>query len=188
MCSNRILVQFCRPIEEDLSSSLNISKVNDCSPQLCIPPYEYAPASPDMPCFCAAPLHVGYRLKSPGFYDFVPYFNAFEDELSTGLGLNIHQLDINSAIWQKGPRLRMYLKIFPTYTNNSLQLVNESEVLRIRDLFSGWRIKDNHVFGPFEFLNFTLSDAYEGSCLLTYLLVSLNNDMAYHRYQDEYFI
>ncbi|XP_057789771.1 probable LRR receptor-like serine/threonine-protein kinase At1g06840 isoform X2 [Salvia miltiorrhiza] len=161
LCSNRTLVQFCRPNEEDLSNSLNITKVNDCSPQLCEPPYEYAPASPGMPCFCAAPLYIGYRLKSPGFFDFLPYFNAFEEELSSGLGLNIHQLDVNSAIWQKGPRLRMHLKIFPTYTNNSLQLINESEVLRIRDLFSGWRIKDNHVFGPFEFLNFTLSDAYE---------------------------
>ncbi|XP_047941924.1 probable LRR receptor-like serine/threonine-protein kinase At1g06840 isoform X3 [Salvia hispanica] len=89
-----------------------------------------------------------------------PPYDDFQEELSSGLGLNIHQLAINSAIWQKGPRLRMYLKIFPPYRNNSMQLVNDSEVLRIRDLFSGWRIKDNHVFGPFEFLNFTLSDAY----------------------------
>ncbi|KAG6418051.1 hypothetical protein SASPL_120249 [Salvia splendens] len=160
LCSNRTLIQFCGPNEEHPSNLINITRVNGCSPQLCKPPYEYAPASPGMPCFCAAPLHVGYRLKSPGFYDFVPYLSDFEEELSSGLGLNIHQLAINSAIWQKGPRLRMYLKIFPPHRNNSMQLVNDSEVLRIRDLFSGWRIKDNHVFGPFEFLNFTLSDAY----------------------------
>lgn len=145
---------------------MNTTKFNDCSPQLCQPPNEYAPASPDMPCFCAAPLYIGYRLKSPGFLDFLPYLDAFEEELSSGLGVNIHQLEVDSAIWQKGHRLRMHLKIFPTYTNDSLRLVNDSEVLRIRDLFSGWRIKDNHVFGPFEFLNFTLSDAYKGSCLL----------------------
>ncbi|KAL6546889.1 hypothetical protein OROMI_022610 [Orobanche minor] len=111
--------------------------------------------------FFAAPLYIGYRLKSPGFLDFLPYFDAFKEELSSGLGVNIDPLEVDSAIWQKGPRLKMHLKIFPTYINDSLQLVNDSEVLRIRDLFSGWRIKDNHVFGPFEFLNFTLSDAYK---------------------------
>lgn len=169
LCANRTLIQFCRPNEEHPSNLINITRVDGCSPQLCKPPYEYAPASPGMPCFCAAPLYIGYRLKSPGFYDFVPYLSDFEEELSSGLGVNIHQLAINSAIWQKGPRLRMHLKIFPPYRNNSLQLVNDSEVLRIRDLFSGWRIKDNHVFGPFEFLNFTLSDAYAG-----YLLFKLS--------------
>ncbi|KAH6766090.1 Leucine-rich repeat protein kinase family protein [Perilla frutescens var. hirtella] len=161
LCSNRTLFQFCGPTEEDFSNSLNVTKLNDCSPQLCQPPYEYAPASPAMPCFCAAPLYIGYRLKSPGFLDFFPYFNAFQEELSSGLGLNMHQLDINSAAWQKGPRLRMFLKIFPMYINDSLQLINESEVLRIRDLFSGWKIKENRVFGPFELLNFTLADAYQ---------------------------
>lgn len=166
LCSNRTLTQFCVPNVEDFSNSLNVTKLNDCSPQLCRPPYEYAPASPGMPCFCAAPLYVGYRLKSPGFLDFAPYFDAFEEELSNGLGLNMNQLDVNSAVWQKGPRLGMHLKIFPMYINNSFKVINESEVLRIRDLFSGWRIKENHVFGPFELLNFTLSDAYEGYCFI----------------------
>ncbi|KAL6520442.1 hypothetical protein OROHE_017030 [Orobanche hederae] len=161
LCSSVTLAQFCGPNEENLSNSLNTTKFNDCSPQLCQPPNKYATTTLDMPCFCAAPLYIGYRLKSPGFLDFLPYFDAFKEELSFGLGVNIDQLEVDSAIWQKGPRLKMHLKIFPTYINDSLQLVNDSEVLRIRDLFSGWRIKDNHVFGPFEFLNFTLSDAYK---------------------------
>ncbi|KAL0419321.1 UNVERIFIED_CONTAM: putative LRR receptor-like serine/threonine-protein kinase, partial [Sesamum radiatum] len=103
--------------------------------QSCPPPYEYAPASPAIRCFCAAPLYIGYRLKSPSFSYFLPYFNTFEENLSSGLGLNLYQLQIDSAAWQKGPRLRMYLKIFPTYANKSEQLLNRSEVERILSLF-----------------------------------------------------
>ncbi|KAG8388795.1 hypothetical protein BUALT_Bualt02G0162300 [Buddleja alternifolia] len=159
-CSNSNLIQFCGPFEEDLSNTLNNTNVNDCLPQSCPPPYEYAPSSPSIRCFCAAPLYVGYRLKSPGFSDFFPYVNVFKGYLSSGLSLNLDELDIDSVVWQKGPRLRMYLKIFPTYINNSVRLFNRSEVLRIRGLFSGWRIPDNQIFGPFELLNFTLLEPY----------------------------
>ncbi|KAL0435127.1 UNVERIFIED_CONTAM: putative LRR receptor-like serine/threonine-protein kinase [Sesamum radiatum] len=160
LCSNENVSQFCAPHEEDFSNSVNITRLNDC-PQSCPPPYEYAPASPSIRCFCAAPLYIGYRLKSPAFSYFLPYFNTFEENLSSGLGLNLYQLQIDSAAWQKGPRLRMYLKIFPTYANKSTQLLNRSEVERILSLFGGWRIRDSQVFGPFEFLNYTLPDPYE---------------------------
>ncbi|KAK6163876.1 hypothetical protein DH2020_000740 [Rehmannia glutinosa] len=161
VCSNRNLIQLCGPYEGDFSNTLNITNLNDCLPQSCPPNYDYAPPSPSMRCFCAAPLYVGYRLKSPGFSDFHPYFNAFKEYLSSGLGLNLYQLDISSAAWQKGPRLRMQLKIFPMYVNDSVRLFNRSEVQRILGLFGGWRIRDSQVFGPFELLNFTLSEAYE---------------------------
>ncbi|KAL0458935.1 UNVERIFIED_CONTAM: putative LRR receptor-like serine/threonine-protein kinase [Sesamum latifolium] len=134
LCSIANVSQFCAPHEEDFSNSVNITRLNDC-PQSCPPPYEYAPASPAIRCFCAAPLYIGYRLKSPAFSYFLPYFNTFEENLSSGLGLNLYQLQIDSAAWQKGPRLRMYLKIFPTYANKSTQLLNRSEVERILGLF-----------------------------------------------------
>ncbi|KAL0389153.1 UNVERIFIED_CONTAM: putative LRR receptor-like serine/threonine-protein kinase [Sesamum calycinum] len=136
LCSNENASQFCAPHEEDFSNTVNITRLNDC-PQSCPPPYEYAPASPAIRCFCAAPLYIGYRLKSPSFSYFLPYFNTFEENLSSGLGLNLYQLQIDSAAWQKGPRLRMYLKIFPTYANKSEQLLNRSEVERILSLFGG---------------------------------------------------
>ncbi|KAK4419825.1 putative LRR receptor-like serine/threonine-protein kinase [Sesamum alatum] len=160
LCSNENLIQFCAPHEEDFSNTLNIARLNDC-PQSCPPSFEYAPASSAIRCFCAAPLYIGYRLKSPGFSYFLPYFNTFEENLSSGLGLKRYQLHIDSVAWQKGPRLRMYLKIFPTYKNESKQLLNRSEVERILSLFSGWRIRDSQVFGPFELLNFTLPEPYE---------------------------
>lgn len=74
--------------------------------------------------------------------------------------MNVSQLDFDSVAWQKGPRLRMFLKIFPRYVNDSVRLFNRSEVLWIRDMFGGWRIPDSPVFGPYEFLNFTLSELY----------------------------
>ncbi|KAG8388796.1 hypothetical protein BUALT_Bualt02G0162400 [Buddleja alternifolia] len=122
-CSNSTLIQFCGPHEEDLSNTLNITNVNDCPPHSCPPHYEYAPSSPSIRCFCAAPLYVGYRFKSPGFSDFLPYVNAFKKYLSSGLSLNLDELDIDSVAWQNGHRLRMYLKIFPTYVNESKEKV-----------------------------------------------------------------
>ncbi|KAH6766091.1 Leucine-rich repeat protein kinase family protein [Perilla frutescens var. hirtella] len=162
LCSSRNIIQLCGPHGEDFSSTLNVTGLDYCPPQSCPHPYEYAPPSPAVRCFCAAPLYVGYRLKSPGFLDFVPYFNAFVSYLTSGLGLHLYQLDIDSAVWQKGPRLRLFLKLFPMYNASSVMpLFNKSEVLRIRDLFSGWKVGLSDVFGPCEFLSFTPSDAYK---------------------------
>ncbi|KAL2488455.1 putative LRR receptor-like serine/threonine-protein kinase [Forsythia ovata] len=160
ICSRANLIQFCGSQDEDFNNILNKTDVSGCSPS-CPPPYELAPSTPDSHCFCAAPLLIGYRLKSPGFSDFRPYIDDFEKYLSSGLKLNVYQLNIDSAEWQKGPRLGMYLKIFPVYVNNRTFLFNKSEVRRIRLLFSGWNIPDSQVFGPFELLNFTLLDPYK---------------------------
>ncbi|CAA3020158.1 probable LRR receptor-like serine threonine-kinase At1g06840 [Olea europaea subsp. europaea] len=159
LCSRGNLVQFCGPQDKGFGNILNKTNGSVCVAS-CPPPYELAPPSPDSSCFCAAPLRIGYRLKSPGFSDFRPYINTFKGYLSDGMELHIYQLVIDSAEWQDGPRLRMYLKIFPVYVNNSTFKFNDSEVGRIRSLFSGWNIPDNDVFGPFELLNFTLSDPY----------------------------
>lgn len=138
---------------------------SECRPQSCPQPYEYAPASP-VPCFCAAPLLVGYRLKSPGFSDFWPYLNQFEEYLTSGLHLYLYQLNIGSPAREVGNRWSMYLRIFPVYTGNSSNEFNDSEVLRIRSMFTGWKIPDSSIFGPYELLNFTLLDPYKhGSSL-----------------------
>lgn len=165
VCANGNLVDFCQPQDEEFRNRLNVTDLNDCPPQACPHPFEYAPATSVISCFCAAPLLVGYRLKSPGFSDFPPYLNSFKEYISSGLEMNTSQLDIDSVAWQKGPRLRMYLKIFPAYVNDSVRKFNRSEVIWIREMFSGWRIPDNQVFGPYEFLNFTLLDPYRAGKL-----------------------
>ncbi|KAF3976032.1 hypothetical protein CMV_000742 [Castanea mollissima] len=99
LCWDSNLAQFCESV---------------CPAQACPPPYEYSPTSP-VACFCARPLFVGYRLKSPGFSDFRPYRHEFEVFLTSRLELSLYQLYIDSFTWKEGPRLLMHLKFFPVY-------------------------------------------------------------------------
>ena len=124
----------------------------------CPPPYEYSPTSPQ-DCLCAAPLLVGYRLKSPGFSDFRPYVNMFEQHLAYHLKILPYQLYLHSFAWESGPRVRMFLKLFPAYINNSFTF-NRSEVRRIMDTFTTHGIHDDDLFGPCEVMNITLSSVY----------------------------
>ncbi|XP_042017601.1 probable LRR receptor-like serine/threonine-protein kinase At1g06840 [Salvia splendens] len=157
--SNNLLVKECGPHDEDFNNISNTTTFYGCTPQGCPDGYEYAPPTPTARCICMAPVFVGYRLKSPGFSDFLPYVNTFKEYLSTGLEMNLSQLEIQSAEWQDGPRIKMDLKVFPS--NVTSKKFNRSEVLWIREMFSGWRIPDNQVFGPYEFLSFTLSSSYD---------------------------
>ncbi|GLU11954.1 hypothetical protein SLE2022_286710 [Rubroshorea leprosula] len=156
ICSNRSLVQLCKSQTENeprMSPATNSTTAN-CLPQAC--PYEYSPRSP-VSCFCTEPLRVGFRLKSPGFSDFIPYKNSFEEYLTQALQLSLTQLHIYSFAWQEGPRLGMYLKLYPV----SDSLFNQDEVGRIRSVFTRCEILLNGIFGPYELINFTLSDIYE---------------------------
>jgi hypothetical protein len=158
--SNTNLDQFCGFEREDGNNSQSSTNTtSNCPYQGCPPPYEYIPTS----CFCAAPLLVGYRLKSPGFIDFRPYRNGFEQFLTSTLELFLYQLHIDSFAWEQGPRLRMYLKIFPAYdddNNKNSHIFNGSEVRRIMSTFISWEIHDPDEIGPYEVLNFTLLNVY----------------------------
>ncbi|KAJ6993165.1 hypothetical protein NC653_016328 [Populus alba x Populus x berolinensis] len=123
--------------------------------------FEYVPASP-LPCFCASPLKVGYRLKSPSFSYFDPYVLPFESYVTSSLNLNPYQLAIDSYFWEEGPRLRMYLKLFPPANNMHSSKFNVSEVQRIRGIFTSWQFPGDNLFGPYELLNFTLVGPYAG--------------------------
>ncbi|KAG6769665.1 hypothetical protein POTOM_025325 [Populus tomentosa] len=123
--------------------------------------FEYVPASP-LPCFCASPLKVGYRLKSPSFSYFDPYVLPFELYVTSSLNLNPYQLAIDSYFWEEGPRLRMYLKLFPQANNMHSSKFNVSEVQRIRGIFTSWQFPGDNLFGPYELLNFTLVGPYAG--------------------------
>ncbi|RDX99607.1 putative LRR receptor-like serine/threonine-protein kinase, partial [Mucuna pruriens] len=156
LCPNTTLAQFCGSevaTEEDGSST---NKSSFCPPQACPPPNEYS-----VNCFCALPLIVAYRLKSPGFSDFLPYLNLFQSYMTSGVEISINQLQYD-FYWQVGPRLRMDLKFFPAYVDNtSDHLFNTSELLRITSMFTGWLIPDNDLFGPYELIGFTLLGPYQ---------------------------
>lgn len=138
--------------------NLNRSKM-ECRSQSCPMGYEYVPASP-VPCFCAAPLRIGYRLKSPSFSYFPPYIRPFEVYLTSSLNFSLYQLYIDTYVWDKGPRLRMYLKLFPSVNSTPSNTFNESEVRRIRDIYASWSFRGSDFFGPYELLNFTLLGPY----------------------------
>ncbi|CAA7392946.1 unnamed protein product [Spirodela intermedia] len=161
ICENRsalTIVQFCGPqakhqdyIHESSDSSVG------CRPQSCPSAdfFEYNPESP-VRCFCAAPIRIGYRLKSPGFSHFTPHMDRFETYLTKDLNLFHYQLYIDSYSWEVGPRLRMQLKFFPADSSS----FNISEILRIKTMFIEWNIRNKDFFGPYELLNFTLLGIY----------------------------
>ncbi|KAF9661916.1 hypothetical protein SADUNF_Sadunf19G0118700 [Salix dunnii] len=160
-CSNSNTVQFCGSRNSDMNNQSSTESNVTCLAQSCPPPYEYSPTSP-ISCFCAAPLIFGYRLKSPGFSNFIPYRIRFENYLSSGLKLNLYQLDLDSIEWESGPRLKMDLKLFPVYVNGTnSHAFNRSEARRIISKFTGWKIPDNEIFGPYELLYITLLDPYK---------------------------
>ncbi|XP_050288104.1 probable LRR receptor-like serine/threonine-protein kinase At1g06840 [Quercus robur] len=154
LCSNSSLSQFCRFESDENNNQSSTNTTSVCPAQECPPPFEYlSSAASPVACFCAAPLFVGYRLKSPGFSDFRPYINTFEEFLSSSLDLFLYQLYIDSFFWE-GPRLGMNLKLFPVYGNSSTTKFNMSEVDRIFGLFTSWSIDDSDIFGPYELISF----------------------------------
>ncbi|KAJ4971886.1 hypothetical protein NE237_004985 [Protea cynaroides] len=163
MAFNQIeVVQFCGSLSG--GNDTDISSINStltCPIQSCPDGYEYVPASP-LPCSCAAPLWVGFRLKSPGFSYFRPYEILFEEYMTSGLNLALYQLVIGNFIWEEGPRLRMYLKLFPVgYTFYT------SEINRIMSMFTHFEIPGSTLFGPYELLNVTLLGPYKNEIVIT---------------------
>ncbi|KAH9622394.1 hypothetical protein KSS87_023328 [Heliosperma pusillum] len=129
-------------------------------PVTACPVDQYFEPIPDAPtCFCAAPIRIGYRLKSPSFTYFPPYISAFESYITNALNLELYQLYIDSYAWEEGPRLRMDLKLFPEI-NAVNHTFNDSELLFIRIKYATWHFPGSELFGPYELLNFTLLGPY----------------------------
>lgn len=154
--------QFCRPeVGENDNFDISMKSTDGCPAHACPVDnyFEYVPGSP-VDCFCASPLRIGYRLKSPSFSYFPPYVYPFQMYLSRSLALNLYQISIESFALEKGPRLRMYLKLFPSVSSNHSNTFNNSEILRLRSMFTSWSFGGSDLFGPYEFLNFTLLGPY----------------------------
>lgn len=154
VCANATMpdkVPYCQPQIESQTSGSSTNPKKNCTPCPTDKNYEYIPMSP-IPCLCALPVQVGFRLKSPGISYFPPYVADFEIDLTSLLHLSLYQLHIERYIWETGPRLNMYLKFFPDNSN----LFNMSEIWRIRSILAGWEITLLDTFGPYELLNFTL--------------------------------
>lgn len=153
--------RFCGPQDYGDYMSGVSNNATGCPIQACPTDnyFEYVPGSP-VPCFCASPLRIGYRLKSPSFTFFRPYQEEFEMYVTSSLDLDFYQLTIDTIRWEKGPRLRMYLKLFPKAGTKHSSTFSTSDVMRIRGIFTTWVFPGSDLFGPYELLNFTLLGPY----------------------------
>ena len=170
--TSKILVKLCG-FEEQEADKYSTKSTTICPVNACLMDdfYEYVQDAP-IPCYCASPLKIGYRLKSPSFSFFPPYKTLFRLYVTQFLNMDIYQLSIDSYAWEEeGTRLRMYLKLYPvaSYSHN---VFNESEVHRIRSIFTSWNFSGNDFFGPYEVLNFTLEGPY-ANCKFPFLSISI---------------
>ncbi|KAL1197155.1 putative LRR receptor-like serine/threonine-protein kinase [Cardamine amara subsp. amara] len=142
------------PVESPGSSSENSTTGEDCKRQSCplSENFDYVIDSP-VKCFCAAPIGIGLRLRTPSFSDFRPYRVAYMlDVASTAnLGINSYQISIESFSWQLGPRLSMDMKIFPEY-NDLIRKFNTTEAQRIVDFFATFTLDTDDSLGPYEII------------------------------------
>lgn len=148
--------QFCgRTIGDD--DFVNGSSSNSIDICKCLSSdFEHVPDAP-IDCFCAAPLGVQFRLRSPSFSDFRPYNDSYRGYITSNLNLDLYQLLIDPLfIWEIGPRLRLHLKLFPQYniSNGNSSTFNHSEVYRIMGRIATFTINSSEFFGPYELLDF----------------------------------
>ncbi|CAN4109657.1 unnamed protein product [Withania somnifera] len=151
------IIQFCKSKDEEYGR-LNNSIPSCANQQPCNNYFENVPTLVDG-CFCAAPFGVGLRLRSPSISDFPPHYNDFEQWITDNVHLNFYQIYVHSVSWETGPRLRMFLKIFPPHVNDSRTTdfgkFNDSEIRRITNTFSTFNLTGSDIFGSYDLLNFT---------------------------------
>ncbi|KAL9428569.1 hypothetical protein AB3S75_030539 [Citrus x aurantiifolia] len=102
------------------------------------------------PYFSTVTPGVELRLRSPSISSFLLYINNYHVYIISSIGLALYQLAIRSFMWQKGPKLRLYLKFFPQYSNNSTNTFNTSEMQQIMDILATFYPPLNDIFGPFK--------------------------------------
>ncbi|CAO2823909.1 unnamed protein product [Amaranthus hypochondriacus] len=150
--------RFCDSDAGDNGTSEGPATSIACPATTCPIDQHFEPVPEASTCFCAAPILIGYRLKSPSFTYFPPYKTAFVSYITHTLKMDQYQLFIDSIAWEEGPRLRMYLKLFPDVGTE--HLFSDSEVRYIRHKYTTWQFPGSDLFGPYELLNFTLLGPY----------------------------
>lgn len=95
--------------------------------------------------------------------------DLFKLYLANSLRLSLYQISIEPYIWEEGPRLRIYLKLFPVAGIEHSNTFNTSEVLRIKHIFTSWNFPGDDLFGPYDLLNFSLLGPYSDSKHLNFL-------------------
>lgn len=125
----------------------------DCPTQPCLVDgfYEYVP-DPPLSCYCDVPLGVWIRLRSPSFSHFQPYIDQFKKYITSNLEVEPpYQLDIGKYLWQRGPRLYLFLKFSPKKRNATSLFITDG-IQRICDRFATFEIPGDKLFGSYDLL------------------------------------
>nr|XP_048320016.1 probable LRR receptor-like serine/threonine-protein kinase At1g06840 isoform X1 [Ziziphus jujuba var. spinosa] len=125
----------------------------DCPTQPCLVDgfYEYVP-DPPLSCYCDVPLGVWIRLRSPSFSHFQPYIDQFKKYITSNLEVEPpYQLDIGKYLWQRGPRLYLFLKFSPKKGNATSLFITDG-IQRICDRFATFEIPGDKLFGSYDLL------------------------------------
>lgn len=157
ICNDSALANYCRDslnmfIPEGIKEE---DTVATCQPSPCVPGEEVVPylIIKKSICICAMPIAVGYRLKSPGFSFFMSYVTEYERWIAGSIRVAQGQVYVESFLKIPGPRFSTILKIFPS-EGEEPRVFNQTEVLRIYDDFSAWKLPKSTLFGPQELLFF----------------------------------
>lgn len=152
ICNNSALANPCTSMSAGFFPEDKPNKsVAQCGSSTCVLPAEPVPSAAENRniCFCATPIIVGYRLKSPSFAFFTAYVTQYQDWIASGINLSTDQVHVESFFKMPGPRFESRLKIFPSW-ETGLHSFNENEIMTIYGIFSDWKLPANNLFGPQE--------------------------------------
>ena len=117
--------------------------------------------------FCAAPLGVWYRLRSPSISHFTPFIGQFKHYLTSYFGMELYQLDVANFTWVTGPKLILFLKLFPPNRNTSNKF-SADEMINLTTKFYTLDLPLDNFFGPYDLINFAFTGPYENGMSLEF--------------------
>ena len=144
------------------------NSTDECKRQSCPTgdDYEYVRDSP-VSCFCAAPLGVWFRLRSPSISHFTPFIGQFKHYLTSYFGMELYQLDVANFTWVTGPKLILFLKLFPP-NRNTFNKFSADEMINLTTKFYTLDLPLDNFFGPYDLINFSFIGPYENGMSLEF--------------------
>ena len=155
LCWVSNLARFCESETEDKNYSQNsTSTTSVCPTQACPPPYEYSTTSP-VACFCAlCLLDIGWKVLDSQI------FVRIDRNLRCSWHLVLSCLFIScTLIHLHGKKVLNWECIWSFFLYMMLKtthVFNRSEIQRIFDMFTSWKIRNPDMFGSNELISFSL--------------------------------
>ncbi|KAL5550405.1 hypothetical protein UlMin_000581 [Ulmus minor] len=98
-------------------------------------------------------------LRSPSISEFQAYIGDFKEYITSNFQLEPYQLVVHPYMWEEGPRLKIFLKFFPQFADNTNQF-NTSALQNLIERIARFTLPLNDTFGPYDFLDFIFLGPY----------------------------